>query len=154
MKQFFLLFILIAAAVACKEVYDTPPESRVQLGLYYTNVDNSDTPLLTTYGLGQDSIWYDAESTDSFLLPLSDSGVSTFVVLIDSVADTLQIQYSPHIAYESMESGFYYTYWIQSVMSTANKIDKISLTDTLVNENWHENIQLYLNDSTAFTVAN
>jgi hypothetical protein len=153
MKQFFLLFILIVAAVACKEVYDTPPEARVQLGLYYTNEDNDNTPLLTTYGLGQDSIWYDAESTDSFLLPLSDSETSTFVVLIDSVADTLQIQYSAQIAYESMESGFYYTYWIQKIMSTANKIDRILLTDTLVNENWHENIQLYLNDSTAFTVT-
>ncbi|PTN08772.1 DUF6452 family protein [Mangrovibacterium marinum] len=153
MKQFFFSIILIVATVACKEVYDTPPESRVQLGLYYTNEDNSDTPLLTTYGLGQDSIWYDAENTDSFLLPLSDAGVSTFVVLIDSVADTLQIQYTPQVTYESMESGFYYTFWIQTVMSTANKIDKIFLTDTLVNENWHENIQLYLNDSTAFTVA-
>lgn len=154
MKYIPGILLLLIAAVSCKEVYDTPPESRVQIGLYYSNEDNTDTPLLTTYGLGMDSTWYDAYETSSFYLPLATTGTSTFVVMIDSVADTLTINYTPQLAYESMESGFYYTYWLKSVSSTSHKIEDISLTDTIVNETWHENIQLYLNDSTGYTSSN
>jgi len=146
-----MLFLL---AIACKEVFEVPPQSRAGVGLYYLNDANTGTPLISVHGLGHDSMWYDGINTGSFYLPFSETGTSTFVLLIDSVADTLQIEYKPRIAYASMESGFYYTYWIDKVMSTGHKIERINLTDTIVNSEWHENIQLYINDSTAFTSSN
>ncbi|WP_163709195.1 DUF6452 family protein [Mangrovibacterium lignilyticum] len=154
MKQFFQFIFILLIAAACKEVYDRPPQSQVQLNLYNIGTKGSESTLISARGLQQDSIWIDGQNSSSFLLPLSENGPSTFVVLMDSVADTITLNYNTKLVYESMESGFYYEHYLQSVSCSLNKIDSISLIDTLVISIWHENIQLYLNDSTAYTDAN
>jgi len=152
MKQLAQFFFLLLALAACKEVYDRPPQSQVQLNLYNIDDQSSRRTLLSVRGWNQDSIWIDGSQVSYFLLPLSDqTDTSIFVLLMDSVADTIMINYRTELVYESMESGFYTNHYLQWLRSTRNKIDSISLIDTLVISTWHENIQLYLNDSTNFT---
>ena len=154
MKHIFQFLILLFIAAACKEVFDRPPQSLVQVGLYGIDTQTALSTLVSIHGLNQDSVWIDGESLSVFQLPLDQSGQAIFVLLMDSVADTITINYSSELAYESMESGFYTTHNIQSFSNTWNKIDSVSVTDTVVISTWHENIQLYLNDSTAVTSAN
>lgn len=154
MKHIFRLLLIVLAATACKEVYDTPPQSLAQINLYDMDTESAQSTLTSAQGLNTDSIWIDGETASYFQLPFDLSGTATFIVLLDSVADTLTINYNSELAYESMESGFYADHYIQSVSSTRNKIDSISLIDTLVITTWHENIQLYLNDSTAYSSSN
>ena len=152
MKQIAQFFFLLLALAACKEVYDRPPQSQVQLNLYNIDDQSSRRTLLSVRGWNQDSIWIEGSQVSYFLLPLSDqTDTSIFVLLMDSVADTIMINYRTELVYESMESGFYTNHYLQWLRSTRNKIDSISLIDTLVISTWHENIQLYLNDSTNFT---
>ncbi|WP_372776590.1 DUF6452 family protein [Mangrovibacterium sp.] len=154
MKHIFRLLLIVLAATACKEVYDTPPQSLAQINLYDIDTESSKSTLTSVKGANMDSIWIDGETASYFQLPFDQSGMATFIVLLDSVADTLIISYNSGLAYESMESGFYTEHDIQWVSSTRNKIDSISLIDTLVTTIWHENIQLYLNDSTAYSSSN
>lgn len=141
-----LLFLL--ALVSCKEVYDRPPQSQAQIYLY----DATPTALsarVTVQGYQNDSVWIEDEDLTYFNLPLDQNNTEAiYILLLDSVADTLIINYNSKLVYESMESGFYTEHYIQSLRSTAHKIDSIALIDTLVISTWHENIQLFLNDST------
>jgi len=154
MKQIFRLLALCLVFAACKEVYDRPPQSRVQVNLYGYETKKAGTYLVSVHGINRDSLIADARRTNQLLLPLDQSGSLTFALLIDSVADTITINYESKLAYESMESGFYTEHQLLSVQNSRNKIDSISMVDTLIISTWHENIQLYLNDSTAFTGAN
>lgn len=147
MKYLPGLILLIIALAACKEVYDRPPQSLPQINLYAHSTLKARTTRVTAQGYQNAGVWISNEDLSYFQLPLSDkSNQAVFVLLLDSIADTLVINYNSKLVYESMESGFYTEHYIQSVRSTANKIDSIALTDTLVITNWHENIQLYLND--------
>ncbi|MFV0376865.1 MAG: DUF6452 family protein [Mangrovibacterium sp.] len=141
-----LLFLL--ALVSCKEVYDRPPQSQAQIYLY----DATPTALsarVTVQGYQNDSVWIEDEDLTYFNLPLDQNNTEAiYILLLDSVADTLIINYNSKLVYESMESGFFTEHYIQSLRSTAHKIDSIALIDTLVISTWHENIQLFLNDST------
>ncbi|RKD91532.1 DUF6452 family protein [Mangrovibacterium diazotrophicum] len=152
MKQLAQFFFLLLALAACKEVYDRPPQSQVQLNLYSIDDESSLTTLVSVYGLDQDSIWIDSSSVTYFQLPLNDdSDTSIFILSLDLVNDTIMLKYDTELVYESMESGFYTNHYLKWIRSTSNKIDSISLIDTLVISTWHENIQLYLNDSTNIT---
>lgn len=148
MKQIPGILLLLFAVISCKEVYERPPQSLAQVFLY----DAAHAALstrVTVQGFQTDSVWIEDESLTYFNLPLDQTtNQVAFVLLLDSVADTLVINYNSKLVYESMESGFYTEHYIQSLQSTAHKIDSIALIDTLVITNWHENIQLYLNDST------
>ncbi len=154
MKYIFRFLIIVAIAVSCKEVYTKPPRSLVQLNLYSSDDESSLTTLITATGLGLDSNYVDANSSTTILLPLDPEGITDFVLLLDSVADTIRFVHSSELVYESMESGFYYTFNLQGLGCTANKIDSVVVIDTLVNANWHENIQLYLNDQSNLTDDN
>jgi len=155
MKQFFQFILILLTLGSCKEVFDRPPQSLTQVNLYGKDDLAAQSTLVSVQGLGLDSIWIDGESVSSFRLPLSDkSDTSVFVLLMDSVADTIMIRYNSQLVYESMESGFYTEHYLQWLRCTSNKIDSISLIDTLVISIWHENIQLFLNDSSALTGSN
>lgn len=148
MKQIPGILLLLAVLVSCKEVYDRPPQSLAQVYLYDSTLSALSTRV-TVQGYQNDSVWVEDESLTYFNLPLDHTTEeAVFVLLLDSVADTLVINYNSKLVYESMESGFYTEHHIQSLRSTAHKIDSIALIDTLVISTWHENIQLYLNDST------
>lgn len=149
MKHIPGILLLIVALVSCKEVYDRPPQSLAQVNLYNDTTLKARTTRVTVKGYQNDSTWIKNENLAYFQLPLDQNvNEAVYILLMDSVADTLIINYNSKLVYESMESGFYTEHYIQSFSTTANKIDSISLIDTLVISTWHENIQLYLNDST------
>lgn len=135
----------MAVIVACGDVYDAPPKSLLQVNLVNTDTLDTSTPKVSVYGVGKDSIWIYQEQTSSFLLQLSLDSVSNFVVLLDSLADTLTIYHEPQLVFESAETGFYYEYKILDVKYTKHRIDDYEVIDSAVTRNWHENIQLDIN---------
>ncbi len=151
MKNTFRILFVAFIVTACQEIYQVPPSSQLQFNLYKTETESSASSLLTIKGVDNDSIWLELTIANSYLLPLGTSQSNSFHMLIDSVADTLTIYYNYQLAYESIESGFYYTYHLNKVESSKHKIDSVALIDTIVNELPHENIQIFLNDSTGYT---
>jgi hypothetical protein len=145
MKRTVHILLLLVLAIACNESFDAPPKALLEVSL--VNVDTLDTssPLITVYGVGLDSIWIDSIETNTFRLQLGTELSSSFVLLLDSIADTLTIFHENELIFESAESGFYYQYKIQDIEHTFYRIDDYEITDSLVTKNWHENIQLYIN---------
>ncbi|MFV0291465.1 MAG: DUF6452 family protein [Mangrovibacterium sp.] len=154
MRKITLFMGLVFVFWGCQEVYDIPPQSQVQINFYGVDEEeevSSKSILLSIKGVDSDSVWVSAVKTNSFVLPLGNSGVDTFELMMDSVVDQLRITYTPILNYESMSTGFYYDYHIKSVEFTSNKINEVYLIDTLVIDTAHENIQLLLNNNTGFT---
>jgi hypothetical protein len=145
MKKAFYIFFLAFVAIACDESFDAPPKALLEVKL--VNVDTLDTssPLISVYGVGLDSLWIDSVSTNTFRLQLGTGLSSSFVLLLDSIADTLTVYHENELIFESAESGFYYQYKIQDIEHTSHRVDDYEVTDSLVTKNWHENIQLYIN---------
>ena len=145
MKNILYSLFLLVIIVACSDVYDAPPKSLLQVNLVNSDTLDTSIPKVSVYGVDQDSIWIYQEQTSSFLLQLSTDTVSSFVVLLDSLADTLTIYQAPQLVFESAETGFYFDYKIRDIKHTHHRIDDYEVTDSLVTRNWHENIQLYIN---------
>ncbi|MFV0521993.1 MAG: DUF6452 family protein [Mangrovibacterium sp.] len=151
MRKILSFIFSLCVLAACEEVYDIPPQSQMQINFYNYDTEEAQQVLLSVKGVDNDSIWTSGTTTSSFVLPLGNSGSDNFVMLIDSIADTLQVNYTTELDYESMATGFYYNYNIQSVRGTKHKTDSIALIDTVVIDLAHENIQIFLNDSTGYT---
>jgi len=144
MRKFTIFLLLISIWVACKDVYDAPPQALLEVNVQYSNPNVNTIPKISAYGVDQDSIWIYQEQTQTFRLPLRPYDFTSFVLLIDSVADTLTIYHKTVLTYESLESGFYNEHWLDSLEFTANRIDSIAVTDSAITKNWHENIKLYI----------
>jgi hypothetical protein len=151
MRHFLSLIMVILAVIACEETFNTPPRSELVAQVKFSSGAANDNPFISVYGLGQDSIWIDSVQTNEFNLPLSTLESSSFVVLFDSIADTLTVFHENTINYESIESGFYYEYWIENISHTFNRIDSLVVLDSAVTETWNENIILYITDLPADT---
>lgn len=145
MKRLLYPILFMVAIAACTEVYDSPPQALLEVSIEYSEPDVTSTPKVSVYGLEQDSIWIYQEELTTFRLPLAMHNNSNFVVLLDSVADTLNIFHNNELKYESMESGFYNEHWILDIEHTLHRIDSVVVVDSAVTKNWHENIQLYIN---------
>lgn len=144
MKQLKILFILIVAAAACKEIFEPPPQSLLEVRVEYSESTTTGSPKISVYGVDQDSIWIYQEQTRQIWLPLSKTGSSSFVMLFDSIPDTLTVIHDTELKYGSMVTGFYYEYWIREIEHSWNRIDSVILKDSAVNNFWHENIRLYI----------
>jgi len=151
MKQLFSAILIFLILAGCKETFDTPPQAQLVVKVSYTSETTSEVPVISAYGAGQDSIWIYQETTSEFNLPLSINESSSFVVLFDSIPDTLTIFHESTLNYESIESGFYYEYWIKNIRHTYNRIDSVVVLDSAVTQFWNENIELYINDLPADT---
>ncbi|WP_321287269.1 DUF6452 family protein [uncultured Sunxiuqinia sp.] len=138
------ILILVGFAISCDEVYESPPHAFLEVSL--ENIDSLDAskPKVTVYGIGREDTIYN-ETTDLFLLPLSMEETTSFVLLLDSIADTLIITHENELIFESAETGFYNEFKILDVDHTFNRIDSYDVTDSLVTKNWHENIKFYIN---------
>ena len=149
MKKIVYFILFIIAVVACEEVYEVPPQSLLEVSLIHSDPEATGTPKVSVYGVGQDSIWIYQVQQSTFRLPLSTQGASSFVVLLDSIPDTLTIFHENEFKYESIESGFYNEHWILDVEHTLQRIDSALVVDSAVTKNWHENIELYISTVTA-----
>ncbi|SFF57410.1 DUF6452 family protein [Sunxiuqinia elliptica] len=146
MKKILFGLFWALALVACKEVFDPPPQALLQVKVKYVDEEATGSPKVSVYGVDMDdTIWIYQEITSDFRLPMSAKTETSFVILLDSIADTLTITHDKELIFESAESGFYNEYKILDVKHTFNRIEDYEVTDSAVTKNWHENIQLYIN---------
>lgn len=144
MKQVKIMLLLLMAFAACKEVFETPPQSLVEVAVAYSDGKQTGSPAISVQGVDRDSIWIYQVKTKQFRLPLSLYDSSSFVVLFDSIPDTLTIYHDTKLSYESMESGFFTEHFITGIKHSWNRIDSLMVVDSTVNQFWHENIRLYI----------
>jgi len=144
MKRIFYLIFILIVAMACKEVFEAPPQSLLKATLLNSTTNKADTSIVTIRGIGVDSILYKDSTLTGFLLPLSANDTTIFLMSFDSKIDTITFIHETSMEYVSMESGFYNEYKLHNIDFTKNRIDSILITDSLVTKTWHENIKLYL----------
>ena len=144
MKRVVYLIFFLIAAVACKEVFEAPPQALLKATLLNSTTKNAITSVVTARGIGLDSILYKDSTLTVLILPLSPTNESSFRVSFDSINDTITFTHEASMKYASMETGFYNEYKLKSIGFTKNRIDSIQITDSLVTKTWHENIKLYL----------
>lgn len=144
MKRFLILIFIALNLGACKEVFEAPPQAYVGVSFYHSVTKKSLEPEVAIVGVGIDSLLYAQKKTSAILLPLASTDTSKFIIWLDSKSDSISLYYKSTLKYESMESGFYYEYKLNSVRFTQSRIDSIEIKDSLVTTKWHENIKLYI----------
>ena len=152
-----ILFLFIGICIAgcgsvevCEEEYVSELVARFKTD---KDGETADTTVnaLTLYGIREglsDSLLYDAASASGFIVPLDPQhGFSSFVIQIDTLADTLHVYYAHEMYLISYTCGF-------ASLFTLDHLDPVSgliLKDTIINdmidatyENNEEHIWLYL----------
>jgi hypothetical protein len=142
MKRFILLISLLTLLGACKEIFDPPPFSMVQANIFNSSTGIQVAPLVSVNVLDFRPYLYKDSLVNSLYLPLSAIDSSIFLVSFDGIADTIIFKHQTILNYASMESGFYYTYHINSIKHTNHRIDSISISDSTVTDTWNENIKV------------
>lgn len=102
---------------------------------------------ISVFGLSRDSLLYDSSANQSAIyLPLDPSSdQSRFVIQIDSIADTLQINYIREERFISHACGFITHFRIQEATTTHNHFDSIATVNPLVTLNEDEtHFNIYL----------
>lgn len=145
MKKPIYSLLLLVWLLACEDNFEEPPQALLEVTIVSTDTLDTSIPLVSAYGVGMDSLWVDQVQASMFRLPLSTQTSSSFVLLLDSIADTLTIFHENELMFESAETGFYHQHKIIDIEHTFNRIDDYEVTDSLVTKNWNENIQLYVN---------
>jgi hypothetical protein len=132
---------------ACKDVWKTPPSARLIASIKFSL--ETEPVMLSVKGDGNDSLLFNMENVQEFGLPLRANFPDTrYILAFDtvSVPDIMIIEHQDSLIYESLESGFYYTFNITKISYSTNRIDSVAMVSTTVTEDWHENIILYLNN--------
>jgi hypothetical protein len=150
MKRFINLILVLILLNACKEVYEIPPQAFLQASFLNSSTNAAVSQKVTVWGSGQEFLWIKDTLLQKISLPLSSNDTTSFVISIDSKIDTITFIHQTMQKFDSMESGFYFEYKLQSIDYTTNQIDSILITDSLVTKKWNENIKLYL---TPFTTG-
>ena len=142
MKQFLLLIVILFIASACKEIFELPPQAKLQATITNPTTNLAMKSQVTFKGIGRDSLWVSDTSVSLITFPLSTKETTSFIVSFDSTVDTISFNHTSTQKYGSMETGFYYEYKLKSINSTHHRILSIDITDSLVTTIWHENIKL------------
>jgi hypothetical protein len=145
MKRLIYLLSILVIGYACKEVYEIPPQTFVQASFLNSSTKATVSQKVTVWGSGQKYLWVKDSLLQKILLPLSANDTTSFVISFDSKIDTITFIHQTIQKFDTMESGFYFEYKLQSIDYTNNQIDSIVITDSLVTKKWNENIKLYLN---------
>jgi len=148
MKRFINLILVLILLNACKEVYEIPPQAFLQATFLNASTKGTVSQSVTVWGTGQEYLWIKDTLLQKILLPLSANDTTSFVISLDSKIDTITFIHQTMQKFDTMESGFYFEYKLQSIDYTNNQIDSILITDSLVTKKWNENIKLYLTPST------
>jgi hypothetical protein len=144
MKRFFYLIIPLIMTLACKEVFEDPPQSMLQATIFNSVTKKSMSSTVSVLGYGLDSLWIYQTELTSFLLPLMQRDTTVFLISFDSYIDTLTFFHETTQKYASMETGFYFDYKLDSIDFTNTRIDSVQITDSLITTKWNENIKLYI----------
>ena len=144
MKRILQFIFLLIIGTSCKEVYDLPPQSMLQATFMNSETNKALTLNVSAIGLGLDNYLLKDSTIKTLLFPLKSTDTTNYVVTFDSSIDTITFLHQTFQKYDSMESGFYYEYKLDSIIHTHNRIDSIQITDSLITKKWHENIKLYI----------
>lgn len=144
MKRIIYLIFILLGVTACKEVFEAPPQALLKATLMNSTTNKSIESIVTSRGVGLDSLFYSKTNLSEILLPLSAKDTTSFHISFDSTIETISLTHSTSMKYASMESGFYNEYKLLKVDFSRNRIDSILITDSLVTKTWHENIKIYI----------
>jgi hypothetical protein len=145
MKRVVYLILFLIAAVACKEVFEAPPQALLKATLLNSTTGGTISSTISVRGIGLETYLFKDSALSVLNLPLSAANnKSSFLISFDSISDTITFTHETTMKYASMETGFYNEYKLQNINFTKNRIDSIQIKDSLVTKTWHENIKLYL----------
>ena len=144
MKQILLFLYVLLTAVACREIFEAPPRSLLEVSITYSDPNAVGLPVVSVFGFESDSAWINQVQTNSLLIPLTGSDFTRFIIQMDAVTDTIVLNHKTTLRYESMDTGFYPEYQLLGFETTFNRIDSLVVKDSLVTKDWNENIQLYI----------
>jgi len=121
-------------------------EAYVKVGFYSYSTKNPASPeSLTLYGLNMDSAIYNkVKITPPALLPLKDSSdVSTFIITINGINDTIEFRYwsFPHLV--TKECGYSMFHTVDTIFFTRNAIDSIAKRNNNITTDNVENISIF-----------
>jgi hypothetical protein len=138
------MILFLISAVACKEVFEAPPQALLKAMLLNSTTGGTTSPTVSIRGIGLETYLFKDTALSVLNLPLSANNKSSFLISFDSISDTITFTHEASMKYASMETGFYNEFKLKSIGFSKNRIDSIQITDSLVTKTWHENIKLYL----------
>lgn len=144
MKRFLYLICILTVAMACKEVFEPPPQALLQATFYNSSTKLAISSLVLAQGVGIDSPVFRDSVRFNMLFPLTIKDTTRYIIWLDSKSDSITFIHETKQKYASMETGFFYEYKLLSVRFTKNKIDSIKIVDPLITTKWNENIKLYI----------
>lgn len=144
MKRFLYLICILTVAMACKEVFEPPPQALLQATFYNSSTKLAMSSLVLAQGVGIDSPVFRDSVRFNMLFPLTIKDTTRYIIWLDSKSDSITFIHETKQKYASMETGFYYEYKLRSVRFTNNRIDSIKIVDSLITTKWNENIKLYI----------
>lgn len=153
-----LFIITLSVGILSCDTDDTCRKNRtVLLGMnFYMASINSKTNQLVVQNLTIDSLWikgegldkyfYSKESKNSVKLPLNSfAQESKYMMRFNETIDTVLIKHQNFTDFLSLECGYIRTHKIDTVISTNNFIDSISINQENVGTIYVENIQIHHN---------
>ncbi len=144
------LFLVLLFACEENEVCDQSVRSLLVAGFYkYEQDEEQDTSLnnLSVYGIGHedDSIYSHNNNIQQIALPLNpDSTEVSFVLIMDSISDTLHVIYQHDIIFVSYACGFAPVYDIDTTEITNNAADSLIIKNYNIQPDSEESIKIYL----------
>ncbi|MBI5009822.1 MAG: hypothetical protein HZB98_09310 [Bacteroidia bacterium] len=138
------LFLPLGSCLELSCIDDT--EAFVKAGFYSNATKNPAVPdSLTLYGMNMDSAIYNkVKLTPPALFPLNDSSdVSTFVIMINGISDTIEFRYwsYPHLV--SKECGYSMFHTVDTIFFTKHAIDSIAKRNNNITTENVENISIF-----------
>ena len=114
---------------------------------YYTKKDTT-IEKVSMYGLGRTDSIYSSEKLSEVFLPLSfdnDPGSTAFVLKTATASDTLLFNHQKELDFISGECGYVFQFSLDSMKSTDNTIDSISIVyPTIKYGEDVQNVELYI----------
>lgn len=151
-----IVTILMLVANACYQDDTCRKDRGVEMGInFYLDSINRKNSRLTVVKLNIDSLWIQGVGSDSVIynnrklvnsvkLPLNYfEEESQFRMVFNTITDTVTIKHRNTNHFISLECGYIRTFEIDTVFTTGNFIDSISIPTPSVNTIYVENIQLY-----------
>lgn len=147
-----IIFLFVVLLFACEEneVCDQSVRSLLVAGFYkYEQDEEQDTSLnnLSVYGIGHedDSIYSNDNNIQQIALPLNpESTEVSFVLIIDSIPDTLHVIYQHDVIFVSYACGFAPVYDVDTTEITNNNADSVIIKKRNIQPESEESIKIYL----------
>ena len=144
MKRFIYSILFLLGITGCKEIFEAPPQAFLLAKFYNSTTDKEMSPTITVQGVGRDSLLVDEVISNNMLFPLTLKDTTRYIIWLDSTADSITFVHEAIQKLASLETGFYYEFKLLSVSFTNNRIDSLTIIDSLVTTKWNENIKLYI----------